>query len=444
MFKKSTIGVAAAALMAATNVAQAESNLLFILDSSGSMWGQVDGVAKITTAKTALNRLMGDLPPNTKAGLMVYGHREKGWCEDVELLAPLGRAQSGATANALNSISPKGKTPIAYSLGQSKFAFEGTSKDANNNVVLISDGIETCGGDPCAVAAELASQNVNVKVHVVGFDIPDEDRKQLECIADRGKGKYFAANSTEGFTEAVSEAVKIVVAEPEPEPEPAPPPKPEPTGPLFIDEFDGDSLSGNWEVLNEDPDSYIVEDGKLLIIGTNAGHLNKAPVPNIIRFKNKLPKGDWVATIKFSVPYQTGKEAPFLGIYQDQDNHIVGSTYSNSYYGGVRGAQVFLGSWKRSKAKQTSFSKVIWGGAKGVAYTEEQSPNPILLKITKRGRKYAAAYKLEGMKQSDWVEQEELTSLKPKGNLAFGIFQHQKVNGETPMSIDWFKIEKLN
>lgn len=213
--------------------------------------------------------------------------------------------------------------------------------------------------------------------------------------------------------------------------------------PLFIDEFDGDSLSSNWEVLNEDADSYIVEDGKLLVIGTNAGHLNKAPVPNIFRLKSGLPKGDWVATIKFSIPYQTGKEAPFIGIYEDKDNHLVGSTYSNSYYGGVRGAQVFLGSWKRSKGKQTSFSRVVWGGAKGVAYKVEDAPNPILLRITKKGRKYSASYKLEGMKQSDWVAQEELTSLRPKGGLAFGIFQHQKVNGETPMSVDWFKIEAL-
>ncbi len=441
MFRKSTLGVAMATLMATTHLAAAESNLLFVLDSSGSMWGQVDGVAKINTAKTVLNRLLGDLPDNTKAGLMVYGHRKKSSCVDVELVARLGQAHSRATRDVLDAITPRGKTPIAYALGEARYAFDNTSGDASNNVVLISDGIETCDGDPCAVAAELAAKNVNVKVHVVGFDIPDEDRRQLECIAKKGKGRYFAANSTEGFTEAVSEAVKVVAEAPKVEPAPVEPPKPAPAKPMFMDNFDGQALGPHWEVLNEDADGYIVEDGKLLLIGTSTGHLTDGTVSNIIRFKDPLPKGDWVATIKFSMPYQTGVEAPFLGLYADKDNHIVTTTNSWSYYEAVRGARSYLSGWKRSKGKETSFKKVIWGGASGVAFAEHQAPNPILLRITKKGRTYTPAYQLVGMKQTEWIEHEKLTLLKPKGNLAIGIFQAKKVNGETPMSIDWFKIE---
>ena len=444
MLKKSTLGVAMATLLAATSLARAESNLLFVLDSSGSMWGQVDGVAKMTTAKTVLKRLMGDLPQNTRAGLMVYGHRKKSSCTDVELVAKVGTAQSSTTLQRLEKIVPRGKTPIAYSLGEVRFAFDGTASDASNNVVLISDGIETCDGDPCAVAAELASENVNVKVHVVGFDIPDEDRAQLECIAEKGKGKYFAANSTDGFADAVTEAVKVVAEAPKPEPEPvAEPPKPAPEQPLIFDDFDGEALDPRWEVLNEDTDSYIVEDGKLLLVGMNNGHLTGGQVANIIRLKDKLPKGDWVATIKFSMPYQTGREAPFLALHADKDNHIATSTNAWSYYGGIRGARMYLSGWKRAKGKDTSFSKVIWGGASGEAFPEAAAPNPILLRITKKGRTYTPAYKLEGDKQTEWIEHEKLTSLRPKGNLAFGIFQAEKVDGETPMSVDWIKVEKL-
>ena len=434
MFRKTTLGIAATALLAVTGAARAETNLLFILDSSGSMWGQLDGVAKMTTAKTVLNRLMGDLPANTRAGLMVYGHRKKGSCTDVELLAPLGQAQLPKTLKALKAIAPKGKTPIAYSLGQAKIAFKDAAPGASNNVVLISDGLETCKSDPCAVAAELASKSINVKVHVVGFDISKKDRKQLECIAEKGKGKYFSADSTEGFAEAVTAAVTVI----------AEPPQPVPDDALFRDEFEGEALGTHWEVLNEDPDGYIVEDGKLLIVGTNGGHLKKADVPNIIRFKGALPKGDWVATIKFTMPYQTGREAPFLAIYEDKDNHIAASTNGWSYYGGIRGARMYLSGWKRSKGKETSFGKVIWGGAKGVPFTAEKAPNPILLRISKKGRTYTPAYRLEGMKQDAWIKHEKLTALRVKGNLAIGIFQAAKVKGETPMSIDWFKIEKSN
>ena len=213
---------------------------------------------------------------------------------------------------------------------------------------------------------------------------------------------------------------------------------------LFVDEFDGDSLSSNWEVLNEDADSYIVEDGKLLIISSGGSHLNTGTTPNIFRLKAGLPKGDWVATMKFALPYQTGREAPFLAIYEDGDNQIVGSTNAWSYYGGIRGARVYLSGWKRSKGKETSFNKVIWGGAGGKAYTTDQAPNPYLLRLTKKGRTFTPAYKLEGMKQTDWIAHEKLTALKPKGGIAIGIFQSEAVKGETPMSIDWFKIEALN
>lgn len=214
--------------------------------------------------------------------------------------------------------------------------------------------------------------------------------------------------------------------------------------PLFVDEFDGDALAGQWEVLNEDPDSYIVEDGKLLIVGAGPAHIRNGNVPNIIRLKSGLPKGDWVATMKFSIPYQTGREAPFIGIYEDKDNQIVATTNAWSKYGGIRGAQMYLGSWRRTKGKETSFNKLIWGGASGVAFAAEKAPNPILLRITKKGRSYTPAYKLVGLKQTEWIEHEKITVLRPKGSLAFGIFQAQKVKGETPMSVDWFKIEALN
>ena len=212
---------------------------------------------------------------------------------------------------------------------------------------------------------------------------------------------------------------------------------------LLLDEFKGDKLSSHWEVLNEDPDSYIVEDDKLLIIGASHGHLKSANVPNIIRLKAAPPKGDWVATVKFTMPYQTGRETPFLAIYEDKDNHLAATTNAWSYYGGTRGARMYLSGWKRTKGKESSFGKVIWGGAKGKVFTADKAPNPIYLRITKKGRTYTPAYRLEGMKQTEWNQHEKLTVLRPKGSLAIGIFQSEKVKGETPMSIDWFKIEAL-
>ncbi len=446
MFKVISSAVAAAVTIVTVGTADAKTNMLFVLDSSGSMWGQLDGVAKIETAKTVLTRLMGDLPEDTGVGLMVYGHRDKGSCEDVELMAPIGTS-SAAAAKALTTITPNGKTPIAYALSQTKRAFQNTNAEDSNHVVVISDGIETCSGDPCAVAAKLARENINVKVHVVGFDISAEDREQLQCIADNGNGRYFSADSTQGFSDAVAEAVIVVAAqtpEAQPEIEPEAQPEPEPqSGAFFFDDFDGDILKSHWQAVNPDPESYLVENGHLIAVATGGANLDKGNVLDMFKLDVPLPKGDWVATIQYRMPYQTGRETPFLSIYQNKDNHIAAFGNAWSYYNGTRGSRLYLSASKLSKGKKTTFNKVVWGGASGLPFKAEDAPNPFALRITKKGRKYTPAVRVSNNAEETWIEHETVTALRAKGQLAFGLYQSEKVNGETPIYVDWIKIEAI-
>ncbi len=435
--------VALSGLCAAASAAHGESNMLFVMDGSGSMWGKLDGTPKISTAKNVLSGLLSDLPAGTSAGLMVYGHRQKSSCEDVQLVAPIGSVTAGNAGQLISSIQPKGKTPIAYSLHLTRQAFQHLGPDQAKHVVLISDGIETCSGDPCAVAGELARSGINVKVHVVGFDIAEKDRRQLQCIADAGNGRYFPADSTEGFKQAVAEAVKVAAAPaPAPEPEPEPQPEPEPEA-LFFDDFDGRELGPHWTIQNADEEAFTVENGHLLTIGSGPGTLNNGGLTNVFRLNRPLPKGNWVATIQFRMPYHTGRETPFFGIYENKDNHTLGFANSWSYYGGTRGARLYLSAQKASKGKKTNFNKVVWGGAGGKAFRAEDAPNPFVLRITKKGRSYTPAVRLQTGGETKWVEHEKMTVLRQKGQLAFGIYQAEKVSGETPMYVDYVKIERL-
>ena len=210
---------------------------------------------------------------------------------------------------------------------------------------------------------------------------------------------------------------------------------------VFIDDFNGDNLKSHWEVINQDEDSYIVEDGKLLSIASGGATLSKGNVTNIFRMTQKMPKGDWTATIKYRMPYQTGRETPFLALYGDKDNYIAAFANAWSYYGGTRGSRLFLGSKKAVKGKTSKFSNVLWGGASGKPFTAEDLPNPFILRITKAGHSYTAAVQIKQGAETTWVEHASLTSIRQPGNLAFGIYQSEKVNGETPMTVDWVKIE---
>ena len=190
------------------------ASMVLILDASGSMWGQIDGKPKIQIAKDVITELINTLPGNFETGLMVYGHRQKGDCSDIEMVVPVGPHNAAAMKAKIQSISPKGMTPLSESVRQAARALRYTEKRAT--VILVSDGLETCDKDPCAVAAELAMSGVNFTVHVIGFNISKEDQGRLRCLADRTGGLFLTADNAGSLRKALSKTVEEVKAPPPP------------------------------------------------------------------------------------------------------------------------------------------------------------------------------------------------------------------------------------
>ncbi|MDP8248919.1 MAG: VWA domain-containing protein [Candidatus Tritonobacter lacicola] len=196
-------------------------NIEYILDASGSMIELMGSDMKIDIAKRTLADLVDKLPGapaevDLNVGLRIYGHRtgaaedpEIG-CKDTALEIPIKGVDVQGIKDKILGVKARGRTPIAYSLLQAKDDFpEG---DGNENIIiLISDGKETCGGDPCKVAEELHKSGIKLKIHVVGFDIKPEERAQLECIAKVTGGKYFAADSAAELSKALSKAQEQVL-----------------------------------------------------------------------------------------------------------------------------------------------------------------------------------------------------------------------------------------
>lgn len=462
---KSTLTAAALlACLAPTQAPAASKNLLFILDGSNSMWGQVEGVAKIQTAKDVLSELLTGLSPDTSVGLMAYGHRVRDDCSDVETLAPIGALNARDLATRIKNLTPKGKTPIAYSIRSSAANFAGL-KEKDNQIVLISDGIESCEGDPCAEAAALARQGVGVKVHVVGFNVEEAAREQLQCIAEKGNGSYFDAQNAEGFQQALREVQHVAAADPAPEPDPVQEPR---LVEVFRDNFDTDALGPAWSVENADEDSYIVENGSLSLLSSEEttlynGHENQK---NLIQYKGDLPEGDWTATVRIKTSVATFRELYSLSLYTDKDTFLAGSVFLGvSKHAG----NIFLNllGRKAAKGKHTDFNQALYFSPtklghdnvaqKVDAYTAQASAEiaAVLLRMRKTGRSYFIAAKIEpGEKAPDgfepeWVELNKLTSLRSPGKVLMLSAGQQKFNrksghlsgGETLIDIDWFKIE---
>jgi len=191
--------------LAISSSAQEKEDAILILDASGSMWGQIEGKSKIEIARGVLGGLLDDLPETSRLGLMAYGHNRKGDCSDIEMLAPVGASRTDMKA-AVKRLNPKGKTPISASV---KLAAEKLKYTENKaTVILISDGIETCNLDPCALGKQLEKDGVDFTAHVVGFDIVDKKtEEQLQCLASSTGGRYLSASNAGELSIALGQTV---------------------------------------------------------------------------------------------------------------------------------------------------------------------------------------------------------------------------------------------
>lgn len=180
-----------------------------VLDMSGSMWGQIDGRAKFEIAREIVAATVTELPSEINVGVRVYSHR-RGDCRDSELLGPIGRQDRKDLVDSITGIKPgKGKTPIGYSLQQVAEDFEGLS--GNKSIVLVSDGLETCGGDPITAARALCEAGLGMQVHTVGFDVGNDSAavEQLEAVAEAGCGQFVAASNADDLRHALRTAGQL-------------------------------------------------------------------------------------------------------------------------------------------------------------------------------------------------------------------------------------------
>lgn len=216
--------IAAAFLLVwTTSLGFAADRVIIVLDASGSMWAQIDGKPKLEIARESLRAALQSIPADKEIGFMAYGHREKGSCSDIELIVPPAAGTAGAITTAADNLKFLGKTPLTAAVKQAAEALKYTEDKAT--VVLITDGLETCGGDPCALGKELEAAGVDFTADVVGFGLTAAEGKQVSCLADNTGGKYIQASDEAALKDALAETVAA------PAPAPAPEPAPEPARP---------------------------------------------------------------------------------------------------------------------------------------------------------------------------------------------------------------------
>ncbi len=377
-------------------VSTADTGTVFILDGSGSMWGQVEGRPKIEIARQVMVDLSERLPENVQTGLMVYGHNRKDDCDDIETLVHLG-GDRAAMNEALQSVRPKGMTPITASLHRA--VDELKEREGQTSIVIVSDGKETCGGDPCSAAREAIATGINLRIHVIGFDVTPEETRQLTCIAEEGNGKYFEAANTDQLTVALAEVEKEVVAEP------APPPEPTETV-LFQDTFDRDDLGTDWSLTEPDENRFMLIDGKALSVATT-------PEANRMVLQQPL-SGDFKVSVSATMKLERNNS---LRLYTGfgEDNYVVLRLDGN--HGGAAKITSNFVKWTGGKSNEINTYRTL--SQVGERDLEEAHGVEHLwyLQIQRSGLKFTGRISADG---TEWVDVGEHTLLG-RGDLQVGI-----------------------
>ncbi len=180
-----------------------------VIDASRSMWGRMEGEPKMTVAKQTLLDVSQGLNTDSYMALRAYGsnsNSELKDCNDSELLVEFGDDNREQIKQAIQGLRPTGQTPLAYALNQAGRDFEGI--EGEKALVLVTDGIESCGGDPVTEAGAL--REMGIPIHVIGFGMgsaEDEDTASLDAIAQAGEGQFFLAGSSDELKDALASTV---------------------------------------------------------------------------------------------------------------------------------------------------------------------------------------------------------------------------------------------
>ena len=183
---------------------------ILLLDASSSMLSSVDNHPKIDIAKNAVKRFANTLGSDSNISLIVYGHGgtqsnsdKQLSCSTIDEVVPMAPFKEEPFSQAVNGVEAKGWTPLAAAIKKAHQL--SMNYDGNIIIYIVSDGKETCDGDPIKEASEFVKNEETRHVNIIGFDVDQEAENQLKAVADAGNGEYISADTIEDLNSSITQ-----------------------------------------------------------------------------------------------------------------------------------------------------------------------------------------------------------------------------------------------
>ena len=193
-------------LAAAAARAEEPASVIIVFDGSGSMAGNIEGVkdSKVVLARAAVRRALAKVGPQTRVGLVAFGHR-RGDCGDVELLRPLEPLDVQRVGDTLERMNPRGRGPLVTALREAAKSLP--PAPGKRSLILIHDDADNCQQNVCAAAEEL--RRAGLVAHVVGLGLKPNDATTMACLPQITGGRFFNARTAEQIVATVEEALRL-------------------------------------------------------------------------------------------------------------------------------------------------------------------------------------------------------------------------------------------
>lgn len=186
--------------------------VLFVLDASGSMAEMFGGVPRMVAARVMMGEQLARLDSSIPVGLVAYGNRIPG-CASYRLYAPIRNSNRRSLSEQIGQMYPAGATPLAATLqliGRTILPYH-----PGTTVVIISDGAESCGGNPVREAQKLIDAGADIRINVIGLDVDTGTAEQLQSVARAGHGNYFDVHNHTDFENAIRHSTDPRYQQPE-------------------------------------------------------------------------------------------------------------------------------------------------------------------------------------------------------------------------------------
>jgi Ca-activated chloride channel homolog len=179
---------------------------MLVFDASGSMMRLTDvGSPRIDLAQAAAHQVVPTAALNRNLGLMIYGPGGADQCINYAVTVPVQSNAADAILAEIDNITTAGETPLSSAVEAAAEALDYKHRPAV--IVVLTDGDENCGREPCEVARALAAQAFRLTIHIIGFKLGSRPRFKASCFAEETNGLFIPTNSMDELIDALKQTL---------------------------------------------------------------------------------------------------------------------------------------------------------------------------------------------------------------------------------------------